>query len=83
MKKLPFFALALALGSCGWALAAQPLLSPTELSSLLRTPGVRVIDIRTPKEFADQHIPGAVNAPYGKWRGPATNPGELQTTASW
>ncbi len=77
MKKLPFFALALTLGSCGWALAAQPLLSPTELSSLLRTPGVRVIDIRTPKEFADQHIPGAVNAPYGKWRGPATNPGEL------
>ena len=37
----------------------------------------RVIDIRPPKDFAANHIPGAVNAPYGKWRGPATNPGEL------
>ena len=40
-------------------------------------PQVRVIDIRPPKDFAANHIPGAVNAPYGKWRGPATNPGEL------
>jgi thiosulfate/3-mercaptopyruvate sulfurtransferase len=38
---------------------------------------VRVIDIRDPKSYAGQHIPGAVNAPYGKWRGPAGNPGEL------
>ena len=40
-------------------------------------PQVRVIDIRDPKSYAANHIPGAVNAPYGTWRGPANNPGEL------
>ena len=44
---------------------------------MLQNPEVRVIDIRTPKEFASNHIPGSANAPYGQWRGPATNPGEL------
>jgi thiosulfate/3-mercaptopyruvate sulfurtransferase len=77
MKHRQLLALALTTASTGWALAASPLLTPAELSPLLQTPGVRVIDIRTPKEFAEQHIPGAVNAPYGQWRGPATNPGEL------
>ena len=38
---------------------------------------VRIIDIRDPKAYGERHIPGALNAPYGKWRGPATNPGEL------
>ena len=59
------------------AMAAQPLLTPAELQAQLDNPGVRVIDIRDPKSYANNHIPGAVNAPYGKWRGPATNPGEL------
>lgn len=77
MKHRPLIAIALTWGVSGWALAAPPLLSPTELSALLDQPQVRVIDIRPPKDFAANHIPGAVNAPYGKWRGPATNPGEL------
>ena len=77
MKHQHIFAFALTMGASGWALAAPPLLSPAELSPLLQQPQVRVIDIRTPKEFAANHIQGAVNAPYGKWRGPATNPGEL------
>jgi thiosulfate/3-mercaptopyruvate sulfurtransferase len=59
------------------ALAAQPLLAPAELGSLLAAPGVRVLDIRDPASYASQHIPGALSAPYGAWRGPATNPGEL------
>jgi thiosulfate/3-mercaptopyruvate sulfurtransferase len=33
--------------------------------------------IRDAKSYAANHIPGAVNAPYGQWRGPAENPGEL------
>src|SRR5690606_19179208 len=33
--------------------------------------------IRDAQAYGAQHIPGALNAPYGKWRGPATNPGEL------
>jgi thiosulfate/3-mercaptopyruvate sulfurtransferase len=59
------------------ALAAPPLLAPAELSALLKSPAVRVIDIRDPKAYADKRIPGAVSAPYGEWRGPAANPGEL------
>lgn len=58
-------------------LAASALISPAELKPLLSVPTVRVIDIRDPKSFAANHIPGAVNAPYGAWRGPASNPGAL------
>ena len=36
-----------------------------------------MIDIRDAKSYEASHIPGAVNAPYGQWRGPANNPGEL------
>ena len=59
------------------ATAAPALLSPAELSPLLRNPAVRVIDIREPKAYAENRIPGAVSAPYADWRGPAANPGEL------
>ena len=77
MTSSKLIAFSLCLGASGWALAAEPLLTPQALSPLLQQPGVRVIDIRDPKAFAAQHIPGAVNAPYGQWRGPATHPGEL------
>lgn len=70
-------AFALALSGAGACLAAQPLLSPAELKAQLGQPALRVIDIRDAQAFAAKHIPGAVNAPYGKWRGPASNPGEL------
>jgi thiosulfate/3-mercaptopyruvate sulfurtransferase len=43
--------LALSLGSTGWSLAAQPLLTPAALQPLLKDPQVRVIDIREPKGF--------------------------------
>jgi thiosulfate/3-mercaptopyruvate sulfurtransferase len=42
---------------------------------------VRVVDIRDAASYAEGHIAGAVNAPYGAWRGPATNPGELPPLA--
>ena len=57
--------------------AAQPLLTPQELQARLSDPQVRVIDIRDAKSYAANHIAGAANAPYGQWRGPADNPGEL------
>lgn len=69
--------LGLSLGASGWAIAAQPLLTPEQLQPLLQQADVRLIDIRDPKAFEGGHIASAVNAPYGKWRGPATNPGEL------
>lgn len=66
----------------GWVFAAtgfaaQPLLAPQELQAHLSDRQVRVIDIRDAGSYAAGHIPGAVNAPYGQWRGPANNPGEL------
>ena len=69
--------LVIALAAAAAAQAAPPLLGPADLSALLGKPGVRVIDIRDAASYADKHIPGAVSAPYGSWRGPASNPGEL------
>ncbi|MEO0999747.1 MAG: rhodanese-like domain-containing protein, partial [Pseudomonadota bacterium] len=40
-----------------------------------------VIDIRNPRAFAAGHIPGAVNAPYARWRGPRENPGRVPSEA--
>lgn len=59
------------------ARCAPPLLSPAELQALRAHPAVRVLDIRDAEDHAAKHIPGAVSAPYGRWRGPASNPGEL------
>ncbi len=75
MKKILLFVIFFAASATAWA--AQPLLTPAELQSRLGDPGLRVIDIRDAKSYAAQHIPGAVNAPYGRWRGPASNPGKL------
>lgn len=65
------------LGFSALALAAQPLLTPVELQGLLADKNVRVVDIRPGDAYAAQHIPGALSAPYGTWRGPAANPGQL------
>ena len=61
--------------SAAWA--AQPLLSPTELDAVRADPGVRILDVRDAASYAAGHIPGALSAPYGGFRGPAANPGEL------
>jgi thiosulfate/3-mercaptopyruvate sulfurtransferase len=61
------------------AAAASPLLSATGLQPLLEQPDVRVLDIRAPQDYAAGHIPGAVNTPYGAFRGPADNAGSLRT----
>lgn len=63
-------------------LAPAPLLTAAELRPLLGQPGVRVLDIRTDKDYAGGHIPGAVNTPYGKYRGPKENPGQLPAEAA-
>lgn len=75
MKRLLVFLLALGLSAVAWA--AQPLLSPTELQPLLSNKNVRVVDIRPADVYAKDHIPGSVSAPYGTWRGPANNAGQL------
>lgn len=75
MKRLVAFAFTLFVAAT--ACAAPPLLAPADVQPLLGKPDVRVIDIRDPKSYAAGHIPGALSAPYGTWRGPASNPGEL------
>jgi len=72
-----FIALAAGLVAATLTWAAQPLLTPAELRALLGNPNLRVLDIRDGKAYGTNHIPGAISAPYGSWRGPASNPGEL------
>jgi len=75
MKRLSVLISGFALAAS--AFAAQPLLAPKELQPKLADPQIRVIDTRDAAAYASNHIPGAVNAPYAAWRGPANNPGEL------
>ena len=64
------------------ATAVEPLLRTADLEALVGQPGVRVLDIRADKDYAGGHIPGAVNTPYGKYRGPKENPGQLPAEAA-
>lgn len=82
MKSLfSLFAFAVAtLGVSSAAWSAQPLLTPGQLDGIRQDAAVRIIDIRPAQEYAGGHIPGAVSAPYGQWRGPADNPGKLPST---
>ncbi len=55
----------------------QPLLTPAELKAqTTQATPPRVIDIRDPALRRPAHS-GCGECPYGKWRGPASNPGEL------
>jgi thiosulfate/3-mercaptopyruvate sulfurtransferase len=62
---------------CASASAAEPLLNAKATQAALTAPVTVVLDIRDPKSYATGHIAGALNAPYGVWRGPESNPGEL------
>ncbi|WP_293188549.1 rhodanese-like domain-containing protein [Ottowia sp.] len=77
---LRFLLLCLALAS-GAAQAAGPLLTPAELQPLAAAGAVRLIDVREGPAYALQHLPGAVSAPYGRWRGPDTSPGQVPPLA--
>lgn len=56
-----------------------PLVSAQALSAELAAGDLQLIDIRADGEngYAGGHIEGAVNAPYGLFRGPEDNPGQL------
>ncbi len=81
--KALFFAAVLLM--CSFGLSAAPLISAPTLHAQIDPPqspshttqGPLVVDIRPPEDYAAGHIPGAVSAPYGQWRGPADNPGQL------
>ena len=68
--------------SSAQAATFQPLLEANELKNALNTHSqLQIIDIRSPEDYAEGHIPGALSAPYGQWRGPANNPGQLSDNA--
>ena len=80
--------LALAIAPAGASSAEEwrKLLTPQELSDLAATTDLRILDIRAASgdgpNYAAGHIPQAVSAPYGSWRGPRDNPGEPMTDAA-
>lgn len=68
--------------SSAQAATYQPLVEAQQLSQAIAAqPQLQLIDIRSPEDFAAGHIPGARSAPYGQWRGPANNPGQLADEA--
>lgn len=58
-------------------LFAQPLLEVEQAAAALSAGELQALDIRSPELYQASHIPGAISAPYGRWRGPANNPGQL------
>lgn len=80
MKRIIVAAAALALAA-GIAAADEwnKLVEPQDLAALS---GVTVVDIRNQDDYAEAHVPGAVNVPYGLWRGPADNPGAIISDAT-
>ncbi len=57
-----------------------PLVTAAELAQSLETVDPLVLDIRSGEDdYAAGHLEGAVAAPYGLFRGPADNPGQVPT----
>jgi thiosulfate/3-mercaptopyruvate sulfurtransferase len=74
--------LAMALAPLAAQAADGPLTTPAALGDALGdAQGPVVLDIRATNAFEEGHIPGARNAPYGLFRGPSENPGELVSEA--
>jgi thiosulfate/3-mercaptopyruvate sulfurtransferase len=84
IRTAAFAALLAGLGSIAHAEAnLAPLVAPAELAQLIETADPLILDIRAPGEagaegtYAGGTVSGAVNAPYGLFRGPSENPGQL------
>ncbi len=60
-----------------------PLVAPADLAALVDSLSPLILDIRAPGSvdeagtYGSGHVSGSVNAPYGLFRGPADNPGQL------
>lgn len=82
MRKMILASVAVAL-MAGQAVATEwkKLMEPADLVPLVGS-DVVVVDIRPAKHFDRGSIKDAVNAPYGSWRGPKDNPGQILTDAA-
>lgn len=57
-----------------------PLIDSADLNAVISNDDIQIIDIRAAKgkeSYATGHVAGAVNAPYGLFRGPKENPGQV------
>jgi len=74
---------ALALGATPAPPAAAPAVKPGKVDGAtarsLAQAGARVVDVRTPDEFASGHVPGAINIPYDQLPGRAAEIGPPST----
>ncbi|MGE5503101.1 MAG: sulfurtransferase [Actinomycetota bacterium] len=70
MLRRLLLALFVILAAGGAARAAEPLVGVPWLKEHLGTPGLVVVDVRSPGEYLQAHIPGAVSTDYAKsgWR---------------
>ncbi len=73
--------LGLAAATVSAASSFAPLVSPAELSAELQQLNPVILDIRG-DDYAKGHIPGAISAPYGLFRGPKENPGQILDVAT-
>ncbi|MEI2786783.1 MAG: rhodanese-like domain-containing protein [Candidatus Nanopelagicales bacterium] len=60
MKRLALLLIVL-LGLTACSSAGATTVSPSEFQNLAQQPGVVVLDVRTPAEFAQGHLPDAIN----------------------
>lgn len=65
--------------SAAFAGSFGPLITPERLQDLIETDAPQILDIRG-EAYDAGHIAGAVSAPYGLFRGPADNPGQVPGT---
>ncbi len=62
------FLLLAVLGACGGEATYQDV-SPEKAQALIQEEDVKVLDVRTPQEFAEGHIPGATLIPLQELEG--------------
>ncbi len=70
MRGLLSFAAALAVVIYSQMAAAMPLVDKAWVTARIGNPGIVFLDVRSPRAFAQGHVPGAVNTSYGRagWR---------------